>query len=541
MAFLQGPKSTIDLGGAEIIGFNNREKIAAVVTGGSSLELVNYSQGFDRPSRLGSIALEGDAQSVAISKQGLIAVAVSKNDNNDGLVVFYRLVNNNPIEQGRLEVGNLPDSLAFSKDGKYLVVANEGEPNTFYGTEDGIDPKGSISVIRVNQKTPGASKVTNLDFAAFTTDELRAAGLRISGENPTPEFDIEPEYTTIAPDGSKAYVTLQENNGIAVVDLKQPRIAAMLSAGYKEWAPAGGEAIAVDTRDDGAFTPGTRNFRGLRMPDGIHAFRAKGKTYLITANEGDGRVRPDDANFEASQPDGTTYSYGTNRVSGFLSDLEDAITGQTIYVYGSAGVGNSGNFSADQGDELFITLKYGAVASDGFYNDEVRARRIGFGDSLIRSEGRLKTIQDQNDPVTGLVGYGGRSFTIYDKRGRVVYDSGNQLEEIAQQLGYYDDSRSDDKGTEPESVITATLGKRSFAFVGLERGANQNGSGAIIPVFEITNPSAPTHVGTFRSELSLSPEGLAWVQHDRRSGHLLVASEVSGSVDAFQFNLGLLA
>ncbi|MFZ9947714.1 MAG: hypothetical protein ACO3FN_11675, partial [Vulcanococcus sp.] len=95
---------------------------------------------------------------------------------------------------------------------------------------------------------------------------------------------------------------------------------------------------------------------------------------------------------------------------------------------------------------------------------------------------------------------------------------------------------------EPEGVAVATIKNRRFAFIGLERPFNQNDPnelGTFIPVFEITNPSAPTYVGAFSGAGSFSPEGLRWVGDGKRGGHLLVANEGSGTLDSFQFSLGM--
>jgi len=539
MAFLRAPESSLDLGGAEIVAYDDQRKIAAVVTGGSSLSLVSYRKGFSNPKEITKLELAGDAQSVAINSDGLIAVAVSVNVNNDGRVFFYKLQNNGASPRGSVAVGNLPDSSSFTPDGKTLVSANEGEPSKFYGTDDGIDPEGSISVVRINASKPSRSKVSTLDFANYSTDTLRSQGIRISGDNPNPLQDIEPEYVSISRNGRDAFITLQENNAIARVDLKQRQIKSIFSQGLKDWT-----STDVDTTDeDGIYAPGARNVFGLRMADGIANFEHKGKTYLITANEGDGRVRPDDVNFEATLADGTTYSYGDNLAEGVLSSIEDELTGAAIYVYGAADVGNRGNFEADQGDELFITLKYGPVSDDDFYSDELRAGKLSEGDATLISEGRLKTVKDANDPITGVKSFGGRSFSIYTADGALVYDSGNLLDQITNAAGFYDDGRSDDKSIEPESVVTALIGKRRFAFIGLERPYNQNDPeelGTFIPVFEITKPNKPNYVGAFSAAESLSPEGLSWVSGGSRGGHLLVANEVSGTLDAFRFNLGML-
>ena len=116
--------------------------------------------------------------------------------------------------------------------------------------------------------------------------------------------------------------------------------------------------------------------------------------------------------------------------------------------------------------------------------------------------------------------------------GELVYDSGDRLDRIVNKLGLYDDGRSDDKSIEPEGVVTARLGGRTFAFIGLERPTE-----AVIPVFDISNPEKPKLETVFQSPGSLSPEGLSFIQTGRKSGVLMAASEVSGTLDIFEFGI----
>ena len=109
------------------------------------------------------------------------------------------------------------------------------------------------------------------------------------------------------------------------------------------------------------------------------------------------------------------------------------------------------------------------------------------------------------------------------------------MNRIAAQFGTYDDGRSDDKGVEPEHVEIATLGNRSFAFITLERSTD-----SLIPVYEITDVTAPTHVHTFLAPDSVAPESTRFVNTSNVGGVLLAASEVSGTVDTFGFNLNML-
>lgn len=526
------PISSIALAkGAEISSFSKRHQLALVISGSDNLDVIQYNS-FNSPRLKQSLALRGSGNSVDVSKDGLIAVASATEPNKDGIIEFFKIKDDGSIRRkGSIRVGNLPDSIAFSPDGRQLIAACEGEPNQFYGTENGQDPAGSIAILQINPRKPAQSELTSLDFESFSTEELRKQGVRISGlEGTTPATDIEPEYVAISDDGRRAFVTLQENNAIASVNLKSRQIETIFSAGTQNYRKAG----IFDTSDkDGGFNPGNRRFFGLRMPDGIDAFSSNGRSYFITANEGDGRVRPDAVNFEA--PEDGTYAYGTKKIGTVFAELEDPLTGKTVYITNQQ-QGAKGSFEAEAGDEFFVTLKYGASSDNGFYSDEIRAgdldsprsNNIVSGDN----EGRLKTINDLNTS-NKLFAFGGRSFSIYDGiTGELVYDSGNRLDRIVNKLGLYDDGRSDDKSIEPEAVLTAKLGGRTYAFIGLERP-----SASVIPVFDVSKPASPKLEAIFQSSSSLSPEGLNFIKTGRKSGILQVANEVSGTLDSFEFGI----
>ena len=157
------------------------------------------------------------------------------------------------------------------------------------------------------------------------------------------------------------------------------------------------------------------------------------------------------------------YSCGTNSTGAEIDSFVDPLSlTETIYIFDQAGVGSEGDFEAEEAeeaDEFFITKKYNVSSDDEFWSDEVRAkdledfRDVRNYDSQITCEGRLKTLAEQNDPFTGsLGGFVGRGFSIDNNEGEVVYDSGNLTEEIAAGHGHYSDGRSDNKGTEPETV-----------------------------------------------------------------------------------------
>ena len=164
----------------------------------------------------------GTPNSVAI-KDGLVAIAIEASVKTDlGLVAFYD-ASGAPIAQVR--VGSQPDMLTFTPNGKYVVVANEGEPSGYGGPAD-VDPEGIVSLIRVPNakgewKKFGPRNVRQVRFTQYNGQEaaLRAQGIRIYGPGASAAQDFEPEYVAVSEDSRTAWVTLQENNAIAVVDI----------------------------------------------------------------------------------------------------------------------------------------------------------------------------------------------------------------------------------------------------------------------------------------------------------------------------------
>lgn len=94
---------------------------------------------------------------------------------------------------------------------------------------------------------------------------------------------------------------------------------------------------------------------------------------------------------------------------------------------------------------------------------------------------------------------GSRGFSIFDTAGNVVFDSGNSFEHLAVRSGHYPESRSANKGTEPESIEYASFGPDRLLFVGSERGS-------FIAVYDVDGSGQPT----FRQLLPapLGPEGV---------------------------------
>jgi len=167
--------------------------------------------------------------SVAV-RNGLVAVAMEDAvKSNPGRVVFFDMSGN---FRSVVTVGALPDMLAFTPNGQRVVVCNEGEPEVNYT----VDPEGSVSIINV--VNPTAPTVQTVSFTSLNgrQDSLRAMGIRIYGPNASVAQDLEPEYAAISADGATAYVTLQENNAIAVIDINNATLVRVVALGFKDYS-----------------------------------------------------------------------------------------------------------------------------------------------------------------------------------------------------------------------------------------------------------------------------------------------------------------
>lgn len=424
--------------------------------------------------------------SVAV-QDGLVAVAVEAEPKQDpGSVVLFD-------RYGRFldeyTVGALPDMLTFTPDGRYILVANEGEPNDDYT----IDPEGSISRIDLLN-----DQVLNIGFESFNGLDL--APVRIYGPGATVAQDIEPEYIAVSEDGATAWVSLQENNAIAIVDVVAAMVTDIVPLGTKDHA-AVQNALDASNRDD-AINIRTWPAVGMYQPDAIAAFEIDGETYIVTANEGDARD-----------------------YDGFS---EEARIG-------------------DVGDDFQVDPD--AYPDLDLLTDDARLGRL----NITTATGDL----DGDGDIELLHAYGARSFSVLNAAGEIVYDSGSEFERIiasylpAEFNSNNDendsfDARSDDKGPEPEGVTTGVVDGRTYAFIGLERIGG-------IMVYDVSAPLAPRFVSyvnnrNFEGDAEadtagdLGPEGLVFIPahlSPRGKPLLVVTNEVSGSTTIYTVERGV--
>ena len=217
-------------------------------------------------------------------KNGLVAVAVEgATGQSPGAVQFFDAATgaaNGPA----VTVGAMPDMLAFTPNGLQVLTANEGEADLATGL---INPEGSVSIVDVATRT-----ATTASFVPWNGQKaaLKALGVRISDRNGvTLAQDLEPEYLTIDAASTTAWVTMQEANAIAVVDIATATVTSIHPLGVKDHALPGNE---FDPSNNDNIVGNFQNFPvlGLYMPDAICSFTIGGVTYLATANEGDSRA-----------------------------------------------------------------------------------------------------------------------------------------------------------------------------------------------------------------------------------------------------------
>lgn len=480
-----------DASAAEIVVYDAATRRLFVVNANTpSVEVLDASDP-SRPTKLFDIdpsAYGAGANSVAVAN-GIVAVAIENAIKTEpGQVVFFDTDGN---FLNAVTVGALPDMLTFTPDGTRVLVANEGEPNDDYS----VDPEGSVSIIDLSGGVANLTQanVTTAGFAAFNSqrEQLIADGVRIFGPNASVAQDLEPEYIAVNSAGTTAYVALQENNAIGVLNLVSGTFIDILPLGYKSHALSALDASDRDGRINIATYP---NLFGMYQPDAIALYEVAGQTYIVTANEGDAR------------------DYDTFSEEARVRDLAlDPIA-----------FPNAAELQADEVlGRLTVTTTRGDANGDGLYEE--------------------------------LYAFGGRSFSIWDTQGNLIFDSGADFETIIAQRfpEFFNadntensfDNRSDNKGPEPEGVTIGEINGRTYAFIGLERFGG-------VMTYDITDPANPFFVDlTNNRNFAGSPEagtagdlgaeGLTFISAaDSPTGQplLAVANEVSGSTTLFEID-----
>ncbi len=134
-----------------------------------------------------------------------------------------------------------------------------------------------------------ASQGENGRFQEIQHEKIpTAGGLPIFGPEATVAQDLEPEYIAMLPHSPFAWVSLQENNAIARVNVLSGKVATIIPLGYKDHGQAI-DGLDASDKDDAINIMPYEGVLGMYQPDAIAAYRVRNQTYLVTANEGDAR------------------------------------------------------------------------------------------------------------------------------------------------------------------------------------------------------------------------------------------------------------
>jgi hypothetical protein len=247
-------------------------EIAAASTDGMTVIYTNSPKGEigfvditdpTNPKPLGKVAAGGEPTSVAVlGNYAVVGVDTSTSFTSpSGKLLVVDIAKRELV--ATIDMGGQPDSVAVSKDGKYIAVVLENQRDE--GLNGGALPQlpgGSLKIVDV-AGAPSTWKTRSVDLTGIAT---------LYGTDP------EPEYVAIN-DDNIAVVTLQENNHIALVDLKTAKVTTHFSAGSVTLA----KVDLTDERPNRIALTETQANR-LREPDGVTWIS---NTRFAIANEGD--------------------------------------------------------------------------------------------------------------------------------------------------------------------------------------------------------------------------------------------------------------
>ena len=472
-----------DGGSLEIVQYNAKNGFAYAVSGvKGKLIAVDLNGKLDGDKVIGLKGAEydiksmvssyGDMTSVAISPDGArlaVAIQAANYDDKGSVALFACKADGSLKPLSTIKVGVQPDMVTFA-DNSTLLTADEGEPRE--GTK-GTDPKSSVTVVIIDPDTAQMT-ANSVYFDAFDAqrDALTAAGVLIQ-KNTQPSVDFEPEY--IAVNGRTAYVALQEANAIAVLDLDKAQFTGVYPLGLQDYSKT-----KIDLVKDG--TAELKNYDGvygIKMPDGISVTTIGGKTYLLTANEGDSRADWDGLDNETKSKTSPTGNVELNKkVTWFNASMWDGLATTKDYLFGG---------------RSFSLYEVGA------------------------------------DGLTLVFDSGSDFEEITDKQLPDYFNCSNDETEM--------DDRSGKKGPEPETVTTGTVDGKVYAFIALER----IGGVMVYDITDPANGKFVNYINSREFEDAIrgdvSPEGLCFVSAaDSKTGSpmLLAACEVSGTLAAYE-------
>ncbi|MGN1409102.1 MAG: choice-of-anchor I family protein [Eubacteriales bacterium] len=413
----------------------------------------------------------GDMTSVSVSPDGSrLAVAIqAENYAENGVVALFACNTDGSLELlSAVRVGVQPDMLTFA-DNHTILTADEGEPREGSEAED---PKGSVTIIRIDSENVMKAESVYFDDFDEQRDELTSAGVLVQ-KGIAPSVDFEPEY--IATVGNTAYVSLQEANAIAVLDIGSGVFTNVYPLGFQNY----GETMVDLEKNDKIELKNYENVYGIKMPDGISAVEINGKTYLLTANEGDSRADwpgLDNEYEDKTSPTGNVTL--DSKVVWFNANMWDGLSEDKAYVFG----GRSFSIYEVTGDGLKL------VFDSGSEFEQVTAEKL---------PDYFNASNNKTSP----------------------------------------DNRSGKKGPEPESVITGMVDGKTYAFIAIER----IGGVMVYDITDPENTAFVNYINSREFDEAIkgdvSPEGLCFVPASFSGSDnalLLAACEVSGTLAVYE-------
>lgn len=432
--------------GAEIAAYLSQEKKLLIASGDKELLIVNIKNP-SKPEYEGKKEFPEDIPSVAVYGN-LVAVPVMGNPSTaPGTISLFRwndslsFIKSYPICAG-------PDMITFSPTGKQILIACEGTPS------EGIDPPGEIALLDISKSLENGM-VSILGFGHLDSAKAVSSGVRLSGPGSFIQ-NLEPEYITVEPSGKIAWVSLQENNAVAQIDLKKKEIIKLIPLGVSDHSLKG---YGLDYEKNGKIQIKNAPLLGIRGPDGIAVLQKGGRYFLFTANEGASRK---------------------------FDGLSDETKIQKIME------------QKKLDPQIFTSSVIQSL-------DKMTLSSVEICDTT------------QEGLCRALYSFGSRSMSVFDGiSGKLLFDSGDQIEQMLAKTypqhfnqngkkgNGKPDTRSNEKGSEPETVTLGKTGGKDYAFLGLER------MGGIV-VWDVSNPEKPVLTDYIFEPADRGPEGILFI------------------------------
>ncbi|WP_176559401.1 esterase-like activity of phytase family protein [Rubellimicrobium roseum] len=301
---------------------------------------------------------------------------------------------------------------------------------------------------------------------------------------------LEGEPTSVSVLGTTAFVAL--NTSESFTEPSGALLALDIASGEERGrCDLGGQPDSVALAPDGSFLAvAVENERDEEVNDGALPQMPAGHVAILTLAGGlpdcAGLVRAELTGLAEVAPEDPEPEFVDINASG-----EIAVTLQE----------NNHVVLLSRDGQVIADFSAGAVDLEGV--DLTEDGRLSFTESQpqrLREPDAVQWIDDDHLAMAneGDWNGGARGFTVVDREGRVVHESGASFERAVAALGHYPEGRSDSKGVEPEGLAFATFDGTPLLFLLAERAS-------VVGVYDMTDPAAPVLLQLLPS--GVSPEG----------------------------------